>query len=196
MKRVIQIILYIFLIIIILLFYKIYFKNTETVSQNTLLPKNDTVEQSETDLIKNLKYEINLDKENMYMITAELSKINSIDNIDIVEMEKVFGMIKSQNRSSLTITSDKAIFNKSNFNTLFKENVEIKYINNIILSDEVELNYEDNLIEISKNIFFKGPKISMKTDKIKINLITKKIDIYNDDDIKNVEIEIKEDVKY
>ncbi len=178
------------------MFYKIYFKNTETVSQNTLLPKNDTVEQSETDLIKNLKYEINLDKENMYMITAELSKINSIDNIDIVEMEKVFGMIKSQNRSSLTITSDKAIFNKSNFNTLFKENVEIKYINNIILSDEVELNYEDNLIEISKNIFFKGPKISMKTDKIKINLITKKIDIYNDDDIKNVEIEIKEDVKY
>ena len=36
----------------------------------------------------------------------------------------------------------------------------------------------------------------MKTDKIKINLITKKIDIYNDDSIKNVEIEINKDVKY
>ena len=48
------------------------------------------------------------------------------------------------------------------------------------------LNFEDNLILASNNVKYTGPKGAVKTDNIKINLITKKIDIFMDKSNENV----------
>ena len=69
------IILYILLITIMLLFYKTYFKNTETVSQNTSPPKTDSVEKGETDLIKNAYNICKYVKSNSIVITNNFSTI-------------------------------------------------------------------------------------------------------------------------
>jgi hypothetical protein len=37
---------------------------------------------------------------------------------------------------------------------------------------------------------YEGPNIELKADQINLNLITKKIDIYMDDNLDNVEIEL------
>ena len=54
----------------------------------------------------------------------------------------------------------------------------------------------NNIIsKISNNIIFTGPDVAIKANNIVIDLIKKKIDIYNEDKIKNVEIKL-DNVKY
>ena len=86
---------------------------------------------------KNLKYEVNLDHENRYIITAELSEISYENNNEMVEMQKVIAIFLDKNNIPTTITSDKAFFNSSDYDTKFRKNVNIEYLDNIIfpLSD-------------------------------------------------------------
>ena len=54
-------------------------------------------------------------------------------------------------------------------------------MDNIISSDRIDLNFQDNLITIYENVIYDGLKGSIIADNIKINLITKKIQIYMDE---------------
>ena len=103
-------------------------------------------------------------------------------------MQKVIAIFIDKNNIPLTVISDKAIYNNSNYNTKFRENVKIEYLNNIILADKMDLNFENNTILIFDNVNYNGTQGNLLTDIIKINLITKKIDIYMKDYKDNVKI--------
>ena len=133
-----------------------------------------------------------MDQDNQYIISSDLSEITYENNVEIVKMQNVTAIFIDANNIPLTITSDKAIYNNSNYNTNFIDNVKIEYLNNIILSDKMSLDFNKNLINIFGNVQYDGIQGAIKTDNIKINLITKKIDIYMDKDKNNVEIITKE----
>ena len=188
MKRIVQFSLFFIVILTLFFFNKLYLsKNNEIIVKSDNL-NDQIISKTENNLIKNLKYEVRLDQDNQYIISSDLSEITYENNVEIVKMQNVTAIFIDANNIPLTITSDKAIYNNSNYNTNFIDNIKIDYINNVILSDKMNLDFSKNLITIFGNVQYDGIQGAIKTDNIKINLITKKIDIYMDKDKNNVEI--------
>ena len=192
MKRIIQLILFSIIILTSLIFYQTYLKEIEKTSKIIDKNQNKIIEDNKNNLIQNLKYEVRLDQNNQYIITSDLSEITYENDIEIVKMQKVTAIFIDGKNIPLTITSDKAIYNNSNYNTNFSDNIQIEYLNNVILSDKMDLDFNNNIINIFGNVQYDGIQGSVKTDNIKINLITKKIDIYMNKYNKNVEVITKE----
>ena len=192
MKRIIQLILFSIIILISLIFYQTYLKEVKKTSISIDKTQNKVIDGNQNNLIQNLKYEVRLDQENQYIITSDLSEITYENNIEIVKMQKVTAIFMDGKNIPLIITSDKAVYNNSNYNTNFSDNIQIEYLNNVILSDKMDLDFNNNVINIFGNVQYDGIQGSVKTDNIKINLITKKIDIYMDKYNKNVEVITKE----
>ena len=188
MKRIIQLVLILILISISFIVYMIYFSDKKEIQKTTNISKERTSEQGKNNLIKNLKYEVRFDQDNQYKITAELSEITYDNNVELVTMQKVIAIFIDKNNIPTIITSDKAIYNNFNYNTNFRENIRIEYVDNIILADKMDLDFSKDIINIYENITYKGKQGTMKTDNIKIDLITKKIDIYMNNKKDNVEI--------
>ena len=193
MKRIISINSFFHNYISSLIFYQTYLKEIEKTSN--IIDKNQNkiiMKKTQNNLIQNLKYEVKLDQNNQYIITSDLSEITYENDIEIVKMQKVTAIFIDEKNIPLTITSDKAIYNNSNYNTNFSDNIQIEYLNNVILSDKMDLDFNNNVINIFGNVQYDGIQGSVKTDNIKINLITKKIDIYMNKYNKNVEVITKE----
>ena len=195
MKRYIQLILILILIIISFFFYKSYFLDDKKINLNNKKTNNEIPnadeKNSSNNLIKNLKYEVKLDQDKQYIITADLSELTYEDDVELVNMQEVKAIFISEDNIPLTITSETAIYNSLNYNTNFRKNVQVEYLSNIIVADKMDINFQENIITIYENVKYDGLEMNMKTDNIKINLITKKIDIYMNNNKKNVEIESK-----
>ena len=192
MKRIIQLILFFIIILTSIIFYQTYLKEIKKTSIIIDKTQNKIIEENQNNLIQNLKYEVRLDQNNQYIITSDLSEITYENDIEIVKMQKVTAIFLDGKNIPLTITSDKAIYNNSNYNTNFSDNIQIEYLNNVIISDKMDLDFKNNVINIFGNVQYDGIQGSVKTDNIKINLITKKIDIYMNKYNKNVEVITKE----
>ena len=191
MKKAIQLILFSFLIIISIIFYKIYFVAKEQPKVEIDTQEEQQVPNTENNLIKNLKYEVKLDQDNQYIITSDLSEITYENNFEVVKMQNVTAIFIDQSNIPIIVTSDHAIYNNSNYNTKFYDNVRIEYLNNFILSDNMDLDFNNNLITINENVEYNGIQGTIIADNVKIDLITKKIEIYMDDINDNVEITTK-----
>ena len=191
MKKAIQLILFLFLIVISIIFYKIYFDKKDQPKVEINIQEEQSTTNSENNLIKNLKYEVKLDQDNQYVITSDLSEITYVNNVEIVKMQNVMAIFIDQSNIPIIVTSDQAIYNNSNYNTKFSKNVKIEYLNNFILSENMDLDFKKNLITINENVEYNGIQGTIFADNIKIDLITKKIEIYMDDTNDNVEITTK-----
>ena len=186
-KRLIQIIIF---ILILFLFYLIFFKN----EKNSIKKANiDQVENMENpnNLIKNLKYDVKFENNAQYTITSNLSEITYENDMEVVLMQIVKAIFKDKEGSILIITSDQAKFNNSNYNTYFEKNIKITYQDNSIQSEKLLLNFEENVVTISDNIIYEGIQGLMKTDNIKIDLISKSIEVFMNNKKDKVEITSK-----
>lgn len=189
MKKILQIALFCFVVFTLIIFNKKYFpeqkKNSE--SYNIIDKKIDKI--TENNLIKNLRYEINIDQKTNYTITSDLSEIINLDDVEFVKMKTVNAKIIDEKKNLLLIKSDDAQYNNGNYNTKFENNVLIEYMNNKIFSDYLDLDVNNNLIKIYGNVRYFGNNGTINSDLIKINLITKEIDILMNDNIKNVRVD-------
>ena len=69
MKKITQLILFIFVIFALFLFNKIYLSKDDKIITQLVVPDDQLAQQSKNNLIKNLKYVVNLDQNNQYIIT-------------------------------------------------------------------------------------------------------------------------------
>ena len=188
MKKIIQLVLLSFLIFIAVIFYK-YYLSTPNQIDSTIIKNQDQLNtQNENNLIKNLRYDVKFDNNKQYNITADLSEIGYQNNIEIVSMQKVIAIFVDETNIPLTVTSNKAIYNNTNYNTNFTDNVRVVYEDNVILSDNMDINFDDNTITIYENVNYEGLQGIINADNVKIDLITKKIQIYMDSKEKKVEV--------
>ena len=170
MNRIIQLILLSILIIIIFVFYNKYFKknhksetdNTLSITSSQIQKEDNPTNQKENNVIKNLKYEISIRENNDYQIMSELSELTykaeaGYGMVELILMTKVTAILTDENNNSVIITSDKARYNNTNYNTSFEDNVEIKYFNNIISAENMFLDFKENFISV-KNVFIRTSK--------------------------------------
>ena len=199
MKRIIQLTLFLLLASIFFALYKIYFQESKKVIiENSLKSINSSGSslrsgnvKSKNNLIKNLKYEVTIDKNNQYIITSDLGEITyTNDGDELVLMKNVTGLLIDENNIPILIKSDNASYNNSDYNTNFFQNVKITYLNNNITSDKLDLNFKKKKILIHGNVNYQGENQVIHTDNIEISLITKKISIYMDNNENSVKIEL------
>jgi len=190
MKKFFQLILLIVLIIFIALFYFVYFaKNINSKKIEPNIKKEEKITNEEkNNLIKNLRYDVNFDDDTQYSISSDLSELIYEGDTEKVVMQKVIAALKNKNGKTLKITSDNAIYNNSNYNTLFDSNVRVEYITHIILSEKLDLNFNKNMVKIYDNVTYEGLDGIIETDVINMNLTTKNIEIFMKNSNEKVQI--------
>ena len=189
MKRVVLLILFLILILISVLFYFKYFQKKEAAEIKEIDKSVKSLDQKKSNFIKNLNYEISTNEQTEYKITSKLSEITYEGGEELILMNDVNAILRNtsnEDNFSFFISSEKGKYNNYTYHIKFNTNVEIRYLDNIILADELILNLENNLIFINNNVKYSGPVGVLKADNIKIDLITLKIDIFMNDKSKNI----------
>jgi lipopolysaccharide export system protein LptA len=179
MKKIIQIFIFIIIIIVSIFVYKSYL---EIDSKSNFEGETSTLSNNNT--IKNFKYEVSLGTQGKYIINSEQSYFNNMRNeidgniSEIINMQIVNAVYIDKNNTQITITANEAIYNSATYETEFKNNVKINYLNHQILSDKLILNFTENIMTITENVKYDSPLISSKSDFVKLNLLTKEIDVF------------------
>ena len=192
MKRSIQL----FIILIIILSFYLIFKNYLIIDEDKKVIKNNltnlnnleevTKNDNDENLIKNLKYEINLDQNQKYILTATKGSVSNLDDTEIIYMEKVKAIFFDENDNQMIVTSDTGMFNSSSYNSEFSNNVKINYDNHEIVAEKMNLNFAKKIINIYENVLYFNADLSLAADIVSINLITKKTDIYMNNSKKKI----------
>lgn len=189
-KRLTKFLFYFTILITIFFLYQIYSeKKTSPKELNT--KDNELNLSNENNIIKNLRYDVNFENGTTYNITAELSELTYENEEEVVKMQKVTAVFINNDGMPLIIKSDNAIFNNSNYNTIFSNNVIIDYIKNLIKSEKLFLDFKNNVVTINDNIVYEGINGVGKADNIKIDLITKNVQIFMNEKNKKIEITSK-----
>ena len=167
------------LIIIIIFFSYRFFLYEEKKKEENLLNKIDEniIKKKDTNIIQDLNYNSTDENGNIYKIFSETGIIDKED-INILYLKKVRAIIKIKNSGVVNLYSDFAKYNKSNLDTHFYENVELKFKNHNLTSSNVYLNYIKKKIKISDNINYYDKDNKMTADVIEYDLLTKTSKIY------------------
>ena len=179
-KKVFQYSLLILLIVGSFLFYYTYFaSDIEDFKSENLLEKNNLeINQDITNknIIENLKYISEDLLGNTYTVTAQSATLKE-DKLNEVQLFEVNAEIAQDNEETIYISSKTASYNKMNNNTIFKEEVNVKYGDQKIDSGILNLNFKDNLIEILENVYYVNEDTKIRADKVEIDLLYKKLKI-------------------
>ena len=195
-KNIIQFLLIAMLIILSAVFYQKYMisSNTDkkllekkidnkTTNEKLLLDKNNEA----ANVIENLRYTSNDLFGNTYVINAQSAQVEE-GKIDQVKLFEVMAKIIQKDDEVIYINSNFADYNKINNNTIFQKNVNVKYGDQSIDADIINLNFSKNTIKIEENVHYKNNNAKVNADKIEINIETKKLKISMNEQEDEVEI--------
>ena len=190
-KIILQIILFLFILLTILLLYFKYFNEDAKKDKISELSEKKQVATSITDNQQNLITDLNYTSINSlgsnYEITAEFGAIDP-KNSSIILMENVKAVITDLKQNKIVITSLSAKYNSGNRETNFINNIVLTFADNTIKSQNLDLFFEKNLVYISNKIVYKNSNITLEADKLEMEMLSKDIKIYMYD--KNQKIQI------
>ena len=192
-KSIIQYSLVILLTFLSIFFYKKYLSTEKNLTEKPEKIKKNiensvTTENKETtNTIENLKYVSEDLLGNIYIINAKSAEMQE-DKVNQVQLVEVIAKIVQQNDETIYINSDFADYDRNNNNTIFKKNVSVRYGDQTINANIINLNFSKNLIEIQENVYYKNKNANIKADKIEINFESKKLKISMDKQDEKVEI--------
>ena len=191
MKKLIQLFIFLLLILLSFLFYFYFFKTSKTSDLKKIeLKENSSLLESDNNLIKNLEYNVTFNDDTKYTITAELSELK-YEGDEIVEMQFVTAIYNDKEGIPLIITSKNATYNNSNYNTEFFNNVKVIYLTNVILSEKLDINFNENIIKIYENVVYEGLQGKIKADNVRLDLTTKNMEIFMQNNNEKIEISSK-----
>tara|TARA_B100001057_G_scaffold366016_1_gene369294 strand:- start:8359 stop:8967 length:609 start_codon:yes stop_codon:yes gene_type:complete len=199
-KNILQLFLIILLIAISIFFYQKYMisndiskklleKDIDSTKTNKVLISKENREA--TNVIENLRYISNDLFGNTYIINAQSAQVED-DKVNEVRLYNVVAQIIQKNNEIIFINSNFADYNKINNNTIFKEDVNVKYGDQSIDANIINLNFSKNLIKIEENVYYKNNNANVNADKIEINIETRKLKI----SMKKLEDKVEISTKY
>jgi len=182
-KTIIQFIFGIFFLTIIFLFYNKYFPSNKEplITQST--NGNSKSLKAESNLINDMRYKTTDGNGNKYFIYSEYGETD-INNPEIILMKNVAARIEIFEKDTIYIKSLSAKYNTTSYETNFNKDVELKYLDHEIFSENMDLSFQKNFVWMYTNVIYKGFDYKLFADKIEIDLITKNSKIYTDDDEK------------
>lgn len=211
-SKIIQIILFGFGLLIFIFTYLSFFQKTnsnylneterleksleQSLDMKKIVKKdkdNDSVieeDKNASNIISDLNYK-NIDhKGNIFNINSKITKIFE-DKEDLNFMEVVVARIFLLDGRVIEIFADKAIYNTINYNTEFVGNVLVVEDENKITSNNLDFIFDKNLITIYNNVKYKGYNKFLTADKVDINLLNHKVNVYMYDKMSKVKANLR-----
>ena len=133
-------------------------------------------------LTKQIQYITSRSNGDVFKILADTGKTN-LKNSNLLDLENVKGSIISSVRPDIYISSKFAEYNYSDQNSKFYNDVIIKYNDQVIKCDNLDLKISDNIAIAYNNVIFQDRDSLMKAEKITMNILTKDIIINSDNKI-------------
>ena len=137
--------------------------------------------------IKEVEYLTTDRKGNKYKIFAKSGRTNQ-NNKNVLDLDNVRGIITSEKRSNIYFVADFAEYNSSNQSSKLYQNVVITYDDKQITCDNFDIDMETNLAIAYNNVIVTDPKSIMKAGKIILDIKTKDINIYPDNEKSKVKV--------
>ena len=189
-KILIQIFLIIIIFVISIFFYLKYIvKSDQTKKVEKIEEEIVRLEGSNGNVISDISYESKDFEGRRYLIESRRGIVNKNDP-NIIEMENVSAKITLIDGTFVSIISDYAIYDNKKFDTQFSKNIEVKYLDHMIKSDNLVLSFEKNLLEAFNNLTYENLDLIMFADKIIFDLKSKNTKIFNFDD-SNIKVQNK-----
>jgi len=136
--------------------------------------------ETENNLIKDMSYESTDDRGNKYLIYSEYGEVNA-DDSDIILMKNVMAKIYLFEKDIIYINSLSAKYNIINYETNFSEDVQLRYLDHEVFSDNIDLSFQKKFAWLNTNIIYRSLDYELFADKIEIDLITKNSKIFKKD---------------
>ena len=173
-KIFIQILLSVLILIIFFSIYQKYFKKTLVSDRSQIEEK----EINQSNSLQNITYD-SVDREGRkYIVTAESGFFNEQEP-DIVFMNNANAKIVLLDGSIIYIKSSTAEYNSLNYDTKFQKDVKLKFLEHNVFCNNLNIFFQDNLLEAYNDLTYKNLDIIMIADKIEIDLLTKNSKIFN-----------------
>ena len=182
-KTIIQFIFGAFFLIILCSFYFKYFSSNKQSSITQKTNDNSKSLEAKDNLIKDMKYENTDISGNKYFIYSEYGEVD-VNNPDIILMKNVFAKVEIFKKDTIYIKSFSAKYNLSNYETNFNKDVELKYLDHVIFTKNMDLSFQKNFVWLYTDVVYKSSDYELFADKIEIDLITKNSKIYTDNNKK------------
>ena len=185
-KIFLQISLISLIILITILVYFFYFKNSgeKIIKSNDERQEKYSFKNSE-DLITEMTYFSEDNKGNSYEIKSESGVINP-DKSNLILMNKVKATVYLINNEKIFISSNAAKYNDSNNDTTFSGSVEMVYIDHKINSEHLDLSFKDQTATLYDNVNYKSNFSHLIADKIHIDFFNKNTKILMNDKNNNI----------
>ncbi len=151
----------------IFFFNKIFFKK-----DFELIESKEVIESDEKNLIQGIQYFSKDIKGNTYLIEAEDGIIDQ-NNQDIIYLKNVKAKINFDEKKMVSINSKRAIYNISNFDTEFLDNVKLKYGENKLSCDKILAKFSQNYAILSGNLVFKNFITKLYADQMEVDLLAR-----------------------
>tara|TARA_B100000989_G_scaffold75565_1_gene53489 strand:+ start:28 stop:621 length:594 start_codon:yes stop_codon:yes gene_type:complete len=177
-KIYLQLILSLLIFIIILITYLAYFKKDENI---VLIEKknNEILKDTSENLISDLFYQSEDNDGNRYEIKSK-NGILSQKRANLISMKDVSATVFLIDGGKIFIISDSAEYDSNNNDTLFKGSVKMNYNDHNIISNYVDLSFEENKAIIYEKINYNSNLSNLKADKIIVDFLEMKVKILMD----------------
>ena len=176
-KTIIQFIFGAFFLIILCSFYFKYFSSNKQSSITQKTNDNSKSLEAKGNLIKDMKYENTDISGNKYFIYSEYGEVD-VNNPDIILMKNVFAKVEIFKKDTIYINSFSAKYNLINHETNFNKDVELKYLDHVIFTENMDLSFQKNFAWLYTDVVYKSFDYELFADKIEIDLITKNSKIF------------------
>ena len=189
-KTILQLFLLFIIFIIFLIVIKTFFlnKNEEKVFERVIVENNKSnLSNKNSNIIKNITYNAEDKRGNNYTILSEFGELDEVTP-GLIFMINVTAIINMKDKSQIKISSNKATYNSSNYNSEFSDNILMVYGNSKITSEKLDLMFEKSIAIISDNVVYKNLNTKLEADKIEINLMTKSSKIFMNNKSEKVKI--------
>ncbi len=186
-KTLFQVFLILLALVISSLFYFKYFYKDKDKVQNILKERSHSeIKETETlkgNTIKEISYESIDNNGNSYIINSDLGTFTE-KNKEEVLMTNVIAKIIFKNGTYVDLKSKKARYNTLNSNTNFFDDVELKFLNHRVNSNNIDVFFTDSKLEAYNNLVYRNSEIDLKADKVELDLLTKNSKIFMFDNSK------------
>ena len=185
-KLLIQVILLILILFIISTSYVIFFQKSLIEDKEV---SNEIIQnQKKTDnQINDLKYFSRDEKGNSYLLNAKTGYPDEENNY-IINLNNVDAKITFDENNQIIVTSDKAVYNNSTYDTEFLGNVVINYNEHKLTTNKMNALISKNMAILIGNVVYKNNLTKLYADKIEYDLIERKSKISMFDKNKKIKV--------
>ena len=185
-KLLIQVILLILILFIMSTSYVIFFQ--KSLIEDKEVSNEINQNQKKTDnQINDLKYFSRDEKGNSYLLNAKTGYPDEENNY-IINLNSVDAKITFDENNQIIVTSDKAVYNNSTYDTEFLGNVVINYNEHKLTTNKMNALISKNMAILIGNVVYKNNLTKLYADKIEYDLIERKSKISMFDKNKKIKV--------